>query len=280
MTDMTTLPSDSPTTQKAAEPVPGSDEYNAMMAAKGEGGIEGETPQDTPEGSSNGEATQRPEDVPEKFWDPETGSVKVDEVLKSYKALEKEYTQSKQEKAKEPAEQSKEGEQGESKEGSTLDLDAFHDEYAETGELSEASYAKLSKAGLPPEVVNAYIAGQQALVDSRTQEGYTLAGGEEAFNKMATWAASAFTPAQLQAFNRAVNTSREDMEIAVMGLKAQYEKANGKAPNLMSGGTSRPSSVGYASHAEMTRDINDPRYSSDPAFRKLVEAKVSRTTSF
>ena len=37
---------------------------------------------------SGGEATQRPENVPEKFWDAEKGETRVDDVLKSYGELE------------------------------------------------------------------------------------------------------------------------------------------------------------------------------------------------
>ncbi len=39
-------------------------------------------------GEGGGEATQRPENVPEKFWDAEKGETRVDDVLKSYGELE------------------------------------------------------------------------------------------------------------------------------------------------------------------------------------------------
>lgn len=38
--------------------------------------------------AESSEATQRPDNVPEKFWDAEAGSVRTDDVLKSYTALE------------------------------------------------------------------------------------------------------------------------------------------------------------------------------------------------
>ena len=42
----------------------------------------------TPPGDNGGNPAQRPENVPEKFWDSESGTVKHDDVLKSYGELE------------------------------------------------------------------------------------------------------------------------------------------------------------------------------------------------
>ena len=277
----TALPSDSPQ-ETPAEPVPGSPEYNAMMATKGGDNVElGSENQDI-EGSTETppEAPKRPEHIPEKFWNAETGEVRVEELAKSNAELEKQLTQLKQQE-KAPPEGSTEEAPKTGSEPAPINFDEFYDEYAENSSLSEASYEKLSKAGIPKEVVDQYIAGQTALVDARTRQGYAMVGGEEAFNKMAAWASQSLSSEQLAAFNRAVNSSTAEMEIAMMGLLAQYEKANGKAPTLLQGGTPAvPSSTGYQSQAEMTRDMRDPRYESDPAYRKQVEAKIRATTTF
>lgn len=72
----------------AAPVIPGSPEHNAAMVAVAEGGgvqIHGQAvePAATPD------KPQRPDNVPEKFWDAEKGVVKYDDVLKSYVELEK-----------------------------------------------------------------------------------------------------------------------------------------------------------------------------------------------
>src|ERR1700720_209995 len=65
------------TTPPATEPQPGTEEYNAMMAARYR------------EMSGRSDPPARPEHVPEKFWNADKGEVNVDALLKSYGELEK-----------------------------------------------------------------------------------------------------------------------------------------------------------------------------------------------
>jgi hypothetical protein len=48
----------------------------------------------------------------------------------------------------------------------------------------------------------------------------------------------------------------------------------------MLNGSAGAANVGYASQAEMVRDMRDPKYNTDPAFRAKVEQKLSVTTAF
>ena len=45
----------------------------------------------------------------------------------------------------------------------------------------------------------------------------------------------------------------------------------------MTGKKAAPSVQGYRSNAELARDIADPRYHSDPAFRADVESRLARS---
>ena len=46
---------------------------------------------------------------------------------------------------------------------------------------------------------------------------------------------------------------------------------------MVTGRKSAPSVQGYRSNAELARDISDPRYSTDPAFRADVEARLAKS---
>ena len=46
----------------------------------------------------------------------------------------------------------------------------------------------------------------------------------------------------------------------------------------MTGRKAADNGARFRSHAELSRAIADPRYSSDPAYRQDVEAKLARST--
>lgn len=259
-------------------PQPGTPEYDAAMVAK----YDAAQPQAvTPEPAT------RPEHVPEKFWNAETGQVDMAAWAQSYKELEQKQSQAPaQDPAGKPAVDADgkpvAGADDAAKvlEGKGLDINAFSSEFQNAGALSEESYAKLETAGIPKAMVDAYIAGQVALGEQRNAQGYEIAGGKDEFAKMTEWAKTGFNAAEIAAFNTAVTGTTEQMQLAVAGLRARYEAANGREPGLLGGKPGNAGAPGYASRAEMTADMKDPRYAKDPAFRAKVEAKLAATTAF
>lgn len=267
------LPSEAPVTPPAA-PLPGTPEYDAAMAAKFDGGS---TPQ----------AATRPENIPEKFWDAATGTVKTEDLIKSYQELEKKLPTAATAQTPpavtlpvtpDPAAATPDAAK-EALAAKGLDMGKFATEFQTNGTLSPETYAAIEAAGFGKEVVDAYIAGQQALANQRDQAGYEVAGGKENFSKMVTWAAANMSVEERQAFNKAVAGTDAEMKLAISGLRAQYEAVNGKEPQLQ-GGIPSTAAAGYESKAQMTADMRDPRYAKDPAFRAKVEAKLAVTTAF
>lgn len=161
-----------------------------------------------------------------------------------------------------------------------LDMAEFTAEFTANQTLSEASYEKLAKAGIPKEMVDGYIDGQLALRASQDAAGYDAAGGKEQFAKMADWSRANMTEGERTAFNNAVAGTPEQMKLAVAGLRARYEAANGSDPKLLGGNATNNNGIGYASRAEMTTAMRDPRYAKDPAYRATVEQKVAASTAF
>lgn len=158
-----------------------------------------------------------------------------------------------------------------------FDYSALQGEFSKNGKLSDESYGKLT-AKFGKELVDNYFAGQSALSQAYETSVTSFAGGKDAYGNMINWAASNMTPEQKVAFNDAVNSGdTAKAEIAVRGLRAQYDAANGTDPNLMGGTNSLPASGGYTSWAQVTEDMKSPRYAKDPSFRAEVQQKLSRS---
>lgn len=159
-------------------------------------------------------------------------------------------------------------------------FEAFYEEYERDGKLSDESYKALSDMGLSKELVDAHIEGQKALATSKAQSVYAIAGGEDEYGNMIAWAAVNMKESQKVAFNDALASDDLDViAIAVKGLTADYRAAKGTPPKgLLDGteGSTAPTNV-FRSTAELTAAMSDPRYHRDPAFRKEVEEKLSRS---
>jgi hypothetical protein len=164
--------------------------------------------------------------------------------------------------------------------GAMLDMQAIQQEYMQnSGQLSEATYADLQGRGFDRQYVNAFIQGQQALAEKSMAEAAKIVGGEAEYDAMIKWAEQNLNPAQQEAFNKAVNDpAQADMQIR--GLHSLYKQTNPTAPSPVGGDVSAPDaaaidpSTAYASFAQYKADIAKQEYREDPAFRKVVDAKM------
>lgn len=216
-----------------------------------------------------------------------------------YKSLESQQgtPQEQQQQQQNPQEQQQTDDQTEAQRGEAknlleqqgLKIEDFESEFQQNGELSEESYNKLTQA-LPKQVVDSYIEGQKALAERTSNELLSTVGGQEAFDEMSQWAAENLSKEEIEYFNKQVTSNdMTQAKWALSGLYSRYQMSTGKTPgqqkaappNLVQGQSQSQATIsGYSSKAEMIRDMQDSRYSSDPAFRKQVQDKLARTTSF
>jgi hypothetical protein len=161
-----------------------------------------------------------------------------------------------------------------------LDMATLSTEFAEKGELSADSLAKLAKVGIPKEMVDDYIAGQEARAVAQVSKVHALVGGEDEYKTILTWAAANVSEEDKAVFNKHINGDFDSQRLVVEALHGKYIKAVGSAPKVISGEGAPPSTSGYESRAQMTADMGDPRYAKDSAFRAKVERKVMQTTAF
>jgi len=157
-----------------------------------------------------------------------------------------------------------------------IDIDSMANYFYQNGGLSEDHYATLEKAGIPRAFVDQYIDGVQATANQMRDGIMTKIGGAEAFQGMAQWAQANLTPAELAAYNKAVDS--QDMTVvenAVLGLAFRYQQAMGRDPKLLGGGNAGAS--GFQSVAQLVEAMKDPRYEKDPAYRREVEQRLARS---
>lgn len=167
----------------------------------------------------------------------------------------------------------------EAAENAGLNFDSLSEKYWEKGGLDESDYKALEKSGIPKAIVDQYIAGQEALLNATKQSVFSEVGGEASYYEMTEWAGDTLTKAEIDAFNRAVNSGDMNMTMmAVKGLQARYRAEVGFEPSRqVRGENTNASATVYRSLAELQKDMSDPRYAKDPAFRKDVERKLERS---
>ena len=209
-------------------------------------------------------APERPEWLPEKF-------ATVEDMAKAYAELEKGNSTPKDE-----AEKAEIAEEAVEKAG--LDMDALSAEYADKGELTPESLEKLGKAGITPEMVNSYIAGQTAQSDAARAALLGPVGGEEAYTDMVAWAGDNLEDADINAFNKVLEAGDPSaVKMAVENLHTKYTAANGSEPARQLPGKQAAGASVYESTADMLKDMGNPEYAKNPAFRAKVEAKLARS---
>ena len=163
-----------------------------------------------------------------------------------------------------------------------INFDDFYDEFADKGELSIESYKKLEDAGYHKDLVDGYIQGQEARSVLFTNDVHALAGGEAAFDAMVEWGSENLTEPEKVRFNDSINSNDlASAKLVIEALKGRYAAKEGtfKRGRIESSDSIDGSNPqGYASPAEMSVAMRDPRYRTDPAYVKMVETKVKNST--
>ena len=209
----------------------------------------------------------RPEWLPEKFKT-------VEDMAKAYENLETKLGRGERDQETDEVDQTA----NDAVEAAGLDFEVMSQEYFDNDGLSDATYDKLEAGGIPREIVDQYIAGQKASGEATRTELLETVGGEEQYSEMTNWAADAFSDGEIDAFNDAINQGNSNMaRMAIAGLKARYEAANGSEPSRTISGAEPRDGSAYRSVAELMEDMSNPKYHNDDAFRADVERKLARS---
>ena len=223
---------------------------------------------DEPKLNGEDETPERPEWLPEKFKTPE-------DMAKAYAELEKAKS-----KGEAPDDKDTDATAEKAVDEAGLDMDALSKEYSESGELSKESLEALSKVGITEDMVQSYITGQEAQAAAAQKELLEPIGGDiEAYNKLTAWAGDNLSDAEVDEFNSVLETGNPSaVKMAIRDLSAKYESVNGTEPGRqLSGKPNTSGAAVYESTADLMKDMSNPEYAKNPAFRAKVEAKLGRS---
>lgn len=202
-----------------------------------------------------------------------------EDLLAAYKELEKKLHKPEEETEEQPQEEAQEPEIPVSAQSMQRAADVFK----EKGELTPDVIDDLSKMD-SKELVKAYMDfysknQQQSLQQNAITDIQNIAGGEQGYNDLVQWASTNLPEQDVLEFNKVAESNNVSaIKFAVEALNNRYKNSEGYEGQLITGRS--PTNDGlkpYRSHAELVRDIGNPLYNSDPAFRQDVEARLARS---
>jgi len=165
-------------------------------------------------------------------------------------------------------------------------IQSASDEYYENeGALSQETMEKFGQMD-SRDLVEAFMAIQENsdpsanypdISDSDLSTVYNSVGGEEQYNELTSWAADNMDDRALDAFNSIIDQGNPTaIQIAVAGMKAEYDNAEGYEGRMLQGKAARTSDS-FRSQAEVVQAMSDPRYDKDPAYRQDLYDKLERS---
>lgn len=258
------------TSQVAPKPAPGTPEYNAAMAAlyENQGGAK-------PDTDTQSFKPTRPEWVEEQFWDAEKGVVDTEKLAKSYGELRKKMSAEgapKETQGATPKTDDTSAAESAVK-AAGLDFDQLGSKISTKGDIEEADYEALEKIGLPKSEVQNYVRLVKAEAERVRQEAFKAVGGEANFNAIMEKAKS-LPQAEKDAINAMLRAEGTRMA-ALETLKNRFLPSDGEPQGALEAGAPAGGLSGFASLAQQTEAINDPRYKKDPAYRAQVRQRIA-----
>ena len=168
-----------------------------------------------------------------------------------------------------------------------LVTEASNEYYSNDGKLSDETIEKFSSMS-SKDLVNAYMdivknnpqdqAPAQDISDGDINTIKNSVGGEDQYSNMINWAGTNLDAKATEAFDNVVASGNVQMiRLAVAGLKAQYDEANGYEGRMLTGKAARTSGDVFRSQQELVRAMSDRRYDDDPAYRQDVMEKLDRS---
>ncbi len=163
--------------------------------------------------------------------------------------------------------------------------EASEEYFSNDGNISEETLQKFDGMSAR-DLVEAYRAIQENtdpsdsypdLTDAEMNTVYNSVGGESEYNKLTSWAGDNMDDRALDAFNSIIEQGNPTaIQIAVAGMKAEYDNAEGYEGRMLTGKAARATD-GFRSQAEVVKAMSDPRYDKDPAYRQDLYDKLERS---
>lgn len=235
----------------------------------------------------------KPEGVPDKFYNAETGAVDAAGMGAAYTNMEQKLTAKAEPAKPDDAMKITPPQVGDMTEESTVDdlmvslsLDPVEigQMWREKGALTDDAYNRLATKGVTKGMVNQYMG---ALMSNQANNEATakniaeqMSGGEKQLTNLMLWAGSAYPRAKCDEYTLRLNDPNQTSEIMTF-LMAQHGAAVGAgAASALASGDGAPSTGGvpFTSQAEIQLLKNDPRYLTDAAYTAAFNARLLATS--
>lgn len=154
-----------------------------------------------------------------------------------------------------------------------FNYDALSAEFEANGDLLPDTRAKLAKQGLDKRLVDNYIEGQKALVQKAMDDVASVVGGRDQMNTVVQWARANLTADEKKSIDAVKDPAV--LKIILKNLEQRMNDNDGQLPQQLQGKAGGSKGNYFESMAQVEEAINDPRYSTDPAYRNKVARKLT-----
>ena len=184
----------------------------------------------------------------------------------------------------EAEEEEYEGEEGE-EDGSILD--ELWEYEINNEEFHEDAVAELQQMD-PVDLANLHIeyrkqveeegVGAKDFTEAEMTELKGVVGGDENYQNMLQWAGANLNQQEIDMFDAVMQRGDAlGAFFAIRSLAYRYNDAAGYEGKMLTGNAPKTSGSQYRSQQEVIQAMSDPRYESDPAYRKDVMDKLTRS---
>ena len=184
----------------------------------------------------------------------------------------------------EAEEEEYEGEEGE-EDGSILD--ELWEYEINNEEFHEDAVAELQQMD-PVDLANLHIeyrkqveeegVGAKDFTEAEMSELKGVVGGDENYQNMLQWAGANLNQQEIDMFDAVMQRGDAlGAFFAIRSLAYRYNDAAGYEGKMLTGNAPKTSGSQYRSQQEVIQAMSDPRYDSDPAYRKDIMDKLTRS---
>tara|TARA_R100001163_G_scaffold11141_1_gene10177 strand:- start:78 stop:818 length:741 start_codon:yes stop_codon:yes gene_type:complete len=159
-----------------------------------------------------------------------------------------------------------------------------YESYSSEKKFDASAFENVSKEDL----IKAFFENSEEVPQTEDSEGPDLTqeqvdgmmnsvGGKEQYQQIMNWAVQNLPKSDIEAFDAIIESANPfQINMAVEAMAKRYTDSNGQEGQMIQGRSAKMTDS-YRSQAEMIRDMNDPRYEDDAAYRNDVMVKLANS---
>ena len=118
----------------------------------------------------------------------------------------------------------------------------------------------------------------ESLTEAQAQQLFQMVGGEKAYQSMIKWAGQNLSQEEVSMYDSVMGKGDPNaIFFAVQALNSKYSDSVGRDGQMLSGKSAKSEDNSFQSQAQLVEAMSDPRYDSDPAYRRSVLNKLANS---